>query len=447
MLQVLTAKLKLLASPEQKDALKAVSLAYRDGLNFASKIAFENNKLSSAAKLQKLVYNDLRLLFGLGSQMACNIPRQVASTYKGLGTKIKQNSQHLKEGLTKKRYKGLDKPPKFVSRTCTLNYGRDYSFAKNQQVSVITLNGRTKVRYEGYSKHLEFLKSDVVKLGAAKLYYSKSTKIYYLLVSFEIQLNEITSSDIKKVIGVDIGQRYLAVTTTIDNKTQFFSGKQVIHKATRYQKARKRLQKKGTRSATRRLVALSGRERRLTSDVNHSLAKRIVKPNSLIGLENLTHIRERTQPKKKGKKASKKQKRANRNKTKWAFAELHSYIDYKAVLNRSLATKVEAHYTSQMCTCCGYTSKENRPDQGLMFICKPCGFSLHADLLGARNVALRTLISRQEWEVTGRFSAVLDVSSDEAKTKRLLRYSGLRWTADTIPNFSEAKSSDSRVVS
>jgi IS605 OrfB family transposase len=263
-----------------------------------------------------------------------------------------------------------------------------------------------------------------------------------LLVSFEINLDEITSADIKQIIGVDVGQRYLAVTTTTNNQTQFFSGKQVLHKANRYQKARKRLQKKGTRSTTRRLVALSGRERRLTSDVNHTLAKRIVKPNSLIGLENLTHIRERTKPKKKGKKASKRQKKTNRNKTKWAFAELHSYIDYKAVLNRSLATKVDAHYTSQMCTCCGYTAKGNRPNKGLMFICKQCGFSLHADLLGARNVALRTLISRQEWEVTGRFSAVPDVSSDEAKTERLLRYSGLRWTIDTIPNFNVAESSD-----
>lgn len=440
--QVLTAKLKLLTSSEQKEALKSVSLAYKDGLNYASKIAFENGKLSSAVKLQKLVYNDLRLLFGLGSQMACNIPRQVASTYKGLWTKVKQNSTHLKEGNTKKRYKGLDNPPKFVSRTCTLNYGRDFSFHKNQQVSIITLNKRTKIRYEGYSKHLEYLQSDNVKIGAAKIYYSKPTKTYYLLVSFEIPLEEITSNDIKTIVGVDVGQRYLAVTTTTDNQTQFFSGKQVLHKATRYQKARKRLQKKGTRSATRRLIALSGRERRLTSDVNHTLAKRIVTPNTLIGLENLTHIRERTKSKKKGKKASRKQKRANRNRAKWAFAELHSYIDYKAILNRSLATKVDAHYTSQMCTCCGYTSKENRPKKGLLFVCKQCGFTLHADLLGARNVTLRTLISRQDWEVTGRFSTVLDVSSDEAKTERLLRYSGLRWTADTIPNFNGAESLD-----
>lgn len=148
MLQILTAKLKLLATPKQNVALRAVSLAYRDGLNFASQVAFENNKLSSEIKLQKLVYNDLRVRFCLGSQMACNIPRQVAATYKGLWTKVKQNSQHIKEGHTQKRYKGLDNPPKFVSRTCTLNYGRDYSFHKNQQVSVITLNKRTKIKQD-----------------------------------------------------------------------------------------------------------------------------------------------------------------------------------------------------------------------------------------------------------------------------------------------------------
>jgi hypothetical protein len=31
----------------------------------------------------------------------------------------------IKAGRTKKRYKGLDKQPKFVSRTGTLNYQRD----------------------------------------------------------------------------------------------------------------------------------------------------------------------------------------------------------------------------------------------------------------------------------------------------------------------------------
>jgi predicted RNA-binding Zn-ribbon protein involved in translation (DUF1610 family) len=193
---------------------------------------------------------------------------------KALRTKLKQNEEAIKAGRTKKRYKGLDVPPKFVSRTCTLNYQRDYSFTKDSQVGITTTTGRIKVNYKGYSKHLEMIQARVAKIGG-------------------------------------------------------------------------------------------------------------------------TQIRERTKPRRKGKKASNKQRRANSNKARWSFAELHGFIDYKAVLKGSLAVKVDAHYTSQACPCCGHTSKENRPNKGLTFVCQPCGYTLHADLVGARNVALRVLLSRQ----------------------------------------------------
>ncbi|MEQ9482544.1 RNA-guided endonuclease InsQ/TnpB family protein [Coleofasciculus sp. F4-SAH-05] len=435
--QTLTAKLKLEATSEQKEMLRVASLAYRDALNFTSEIAFEMCKTYNGTKIQKEVYYTLRERFNLPSQMACNVPRQVGAVYKSLRTKLKQNEAALKAGRTKKRYKGLDKPPKFVSRTCTLNYQRDYSFVKDQKVSVITLNGRIKVNYQGYSKHLEMINSGVAKIGAAKLWYSKPTKTYYLLVSLEVEVPKLIPTDINRVMGVDVGERYIAVAADTRNKTQFFSGKEVRHKASRYVRARKSLQRKGNRSATRRLVALSGRERRFIADTNHYIAKQVVTPNTLIGLENLTHIRERTRPKRKGKKASKKQRKANRNKASWSFAELHSFIDYKAVLSDSLAVKVNAHYTSQACPCCGHTSKENRPNKGLTFVCQQCGYTLHADLVGARNVALRVLLSRQEWESTGRISAVPDVSGDETKTDYRFRYSGLRWSQDAIPNFNE----------
>jgi predicted nucleotide-binding protein (sugar kinase/HSP70/actin superfamily) len=102
------------------------------------------------------------------------------------------------------------------------------------------------------------------------------------------------------------------VTTNSKNQTQFFSGKQVRHPANKYHKARKTLQQKGTRSAKKRLISLSGRERRLTADVNHSISKKIVSPNTLLGLENLKHIREKTN-RRSSKKASHQQKKANRN--------------------------------------------------------------------------------------------------------------------------------------
>lgn len=181
--QTLTAKLKLEVTQEQKEQLRVTSLAYRDALNYTSAVAYQLGKTYNGTKIQKEVYYTLRERFKLPSQMACNVPRQVGATYKSLRTKLKQNEEAIKAGRTKKRYKGLDKPPKYVSRTCTLNYQRDYSFVKDQKVSVITLDGRIKVNYHGYSKHLEMIQSGVAKIGAAKLWYSKPTKTYYLLVS------------------------------------------------------------------------------------------------------------------------------------------------------------------------------------------------------------------------------------------------------------------------
>ena len=43
---------------------------------------------------------------------------------------MKQNATHRKAGHTKKRYKGLDKAPKYVSPTLEYQYGKDYSFKK-----------------------------------------------------------------------------------------------------------------------------------------------------------------------------------------------------------------------------------------------------------------------------------------------------------------------------
>lgn len=432
MKQVITAKLKLELSTDQKQLVRQITLAYRDALNYASLTAFENNKMSSGVALQKKVYNQLRSTFGLPAQMSCNVPRQVGATYKSLWTKVKQNNEAIKSGKTKKRYKGLDQAPKFVSRTCTLNYKRDYSFAKDK-VSLITLSGRIKVNYSGYSKHLELIKSGT-EIGAAKIWYDKTKKNYYLLIGLSLEVPELKPEDIKQVKGVDVGQRYLAVATDTQDKTQFFSGKEIRHKSNKYHKARKTLQQKGTRSAKRRLISLSGRERRFTADVNHSISKEIVSPNTLIGLESLKHIRALTN-RRSNKKASHKRKKANRNQSKWAYAELHSYCDYKAILSGSLAVKVPAQLTSQCCPKCGHVSKKNRPNKGLIFRCVVCNHELHSDLVGARNIALRTLLLRQDFESTGRISAVPNVSHEEAKAKYLPRYLELRWSVDAIPNF------------
>src|SRR5437588_9757486 len=154
MKQTITAKLKLHTTKEQFQALRTTQLAYRDALNYVSQYAFEHGKMSSGRALQRDCYEEIRLKYGLPAQMACNVPRQVGATYKTLWTKVKQNASARKSGLTKKRYKGLDHPPKYVSPTLTYNYRRDYSLKEGQQVSILTLSGRVLVPYTGYSKHV-----------------------------------------------------------------------------------------------------------------------------------------------------------------------------------------------------------------------------------------------------------------------------------------------------
>src|SRR6266571_3812867 len=322
---VITAKLKLHTTPEQFQALRTTQLAYRDALNYVSTYAFEHGKMSNRVALQDGTYNEVRARFHLPSQMACSVPRQVGATYKALWTKVKQNAALRKAGKTKKRYKALDKAPKYVTPTLTYQHRKDYSFKAGQHLSILNLSGRVIVPYGGYHEHVALIAKGA-HIGAAKLWYDKPKKHFYLLVSLEVEVAEPTPDT---HIGVAVGVRYLAVTTTTKGDHSFYSGKRVVPKANHYARLRKRLQKKGTRSATRRLVQVSGRERRLKQDANHVVSKQIVEhyPHSLIGLENLTDIRERTR-RKRGKKASKKQRKANATHSKWAFAELHAMIAY-----------------------------------------------------------------------------------------------------------------------
>lgn len=436
---IITAKLKLQTTSEQFRALRQTQLAYRDALNYVSRYAFEHGKMSNAVGLQDGTYLNVRAKFGLPAQMACSAPRQVGATYKTLWTKVKANAAARAAGKTKKRYKGLDAAPRYLSPTLTYQLGHDYGFKIGQQVSILTLEGRVIMPYTGYHRHVALIQQGAPRahIGAAKLWYDQPRKQFYLLVSLEVEVADLSPEAQRHIVGVDVGQRYLAVATDTRNHMQFYPGREARAIANHYARLRKRLQQKGTRSAIKRMIVIAGRERRLKQDRNHIISRRIVNahPHSLIGLEDLTHIRERRK-RKHGKKATAKQRRANRHAAQWSFAELHGYIAYKALLNGSMAVRVDAYKTSQACPRCGYTAEDNRPEKGLLFCCQACHLILHADLVGARNVALRTLLAQQDWVRTGVLSERPEVSDGEAKAVQRRRYAELRWSPDASPRAS-----------
>src|SRR5260370_22328560 len=174
MQQIITAKLKLITTSEQFVALRETQLAYRDALNVVSRYAFEQGKTSNVTKLHKGMYTELRIRYGLPSQLACSVERQVAATYKGLWTKLKKNAEHRRAKITKKRFKGLEQPPHYHSPTVQYTYERDYTFQRDQQVSIGTLNGRISVSYQGDDRHLALIRQGAT-IADAQLCYDRPT--------------------------------------------------------------------------------------------------------------------------------------------------------------------------------------------------------------------------------------------------------------------------------
>ena len=61
-------------------------------------------------------------------------------------------------------------------------------------------------------------------------------------------------------------------------------------------------------------------------------------------------------------------------------------LEYKSLLNGNRLAYVPARYTSQRCSVCGHTAKENRESQA-RFLCKKCGHRDNADINAAVNIS------------------------------------------------------------
>lgn len=100
---ILTAKIKLLPTEEQKQLLLQTMYKVRHALNYVSSIAFTNGHLSNVKQIQMLVYNYIRDTFDLKSQIACNVyntngPLIIQEDLKdiSLRTKVKKKDRYYR---------------------------------------------------------------------------------------------------------------------------------------------------------------------------------------------------------------------------------------------------------------------------------------------------------------------------------------------------------------
>jgi IS605 OrfB family transposase len=147
------------------------------------------------------------------------------------------------------------------------------------------------------------------------------------------------------------------------------------------------LQRKGTQAARRLLKKRRRKEKRMASQKNHEISKRIVEKaqrHSLgIALEELTGIRERTTVRKSQR----------RQQSSWAFHDLRQKIEYKARLAGVPVVLVDPRNTSRTCPACGCVDKANRPHQST-FLCVGCGYFAPADSNAAVNIGRRAAVNQ-----------------------------------------------------
>ncbi len=341
-------QVKLLPTPEQSAALLATMVRFNEACDALAAVAFAH-KCANKVELQKLAYHNVRRDFGLSAQMTVRAIAKVCEVYK--------------------RDKTVQ--PRFRPHGAIVYDQRILSWKGLDRVSILTLGGREVMPWVAGAYQRARL--DRVR-GQADLIYRDGA--FYLYVVLD--MGDVPPGDPEGFLGVDLGIANIAA----DSDGDTFAGNRLNNLRARHFRLRRRLQKKGTKSARRLLKRRRLKERRFAADVNHRISKAIVRKardtGRGIAVEDLTGIRERTTV------------RRSRRRTHhgWAFHQLRVFMAYKAQASGVAFVAVDPRYTSQTCPECGVVDRKNRPTRD-RFQCVGCGFVGPADHIAARNIASR----------------------------------------------------------
>jgi len=258
--------------------------------------------------------------------------------------------------------------------TSGLRYDRRTLTLRGQQLTLSCIGARAKTSLR-IPEYFQAIFATWTFKGAT-LTYKRPKRQLWLQLVFESPTPEPRPS--QQIQGIDRGLYHLAVTS--DGQT--YSNAQVRAVQRRYLHNRRTLQAKGTRSAKRRLRAMSGREQRFSRDVNHVVSKRLAQQEQVTTfvLEDLSGIRNQQRGRKMNKRLG-----------SWPFHQFEFFLGYKAEALGKTVAFVDARYTSQRCSQCGHLYKGNRHKSH--FHCARCGFQSHADVNAAINIRNSYLLS------------------------------------------------------
>ena len=385
-----TLKLQIYPTSEQIAIFEYSQQQFIKACQYVSDYAF-NYRVLDVRKLHDALYYQLRSMFDLPAQITASIIRVVSARYKTVRTqfkkqRVKYRDQHTGEWESyQKDLSHLIKPLQFKRPVLQLVNNRSYAFLKNQTLSLGTLQGRQKVpffyldnKYFEKFKDWEWGQGEVLKIKGK----------WYFHVSVTREVPDFDIKNIQHVIGIDRGLRHIVVTYDELENSIFYNGKSVKQVRAHYQKLRAELQRKGAKSAKKRLRSLNRKENRWMTDVNHRITKALVDqygPNTLFVIEDLEQVTFNT--------VHSRVKDQRYEHHSWAFYQFEQFLTYKAEEIGSKVIKIDPRYTSQTCPKCKNVDKSARNHRIHEYCCKQCGYQSNDDRVAAMNIFERG----QQW--------------------------------------------------
>jgi IS605 OrfB family transposase len=340
-----TAVLRLDPPAGDRGRLLGCLRRFNEAAQCLSGIAFQE-KLWGWLPLQRRAYRELRQRFGLRAAQAVVCVRKVASAYKPKARRSREASFRL-----------LGSMPLYK-----------HSYKRDGTISF-------------YGFRIPFRAGEGVRLSSdceAKLLFDGEK----FLVHQVLEVEEKACPPPSDHLGVDLGLARVAVDSdgvTHPEAPHPFTPGQLRGLRKRHARLRSKLQKKGTRSARKLLRKRRRKERRFAAHVNHAIAKDLVERAKRTGrgiaLEDLRGIRSRITAR----------KAQRRDQSSWAFAQLRSFIEYKARKEGVGVALVDPRKTSLRCPGCGHVDKKNRPSRD-RFRCVDCGLAGPSDAVAAENI-------------------------------------------------------------
>lgn len=350
----LVAQVQLTPDADAAAKLRSIVERFNEACNWIAGECFARQE-ANVFKIRKFAYHETRAKFGLSSQMAQLAIKAVSDVYK--------------------RDKSVK--PTFRLHAAMPFDARTMSFKGIDRVSLLTLAGRVVVPMivgEYQAERLELPK------GQSKLVLRGDGK-WFLLVTVDVP--EGTPVPATDFIGVDLGIAKIAT----DSDGNAHSGEAVEKVRRKHKTVRRRLQKKGTKGAKKKLRRQGHKESRFRRHENHVISKAIVQDARRTGrgiaVEDLGGIRERV---------TARGTDGRHRLSGWAFYQLRSFLEYKARLAGVPVVAVDPRNTSRTCNECGHCAKSNRKSQS-EFLCGSCGMSMNADVNAARNIRARAVLS------------------------------------------------------